>query len=91
MSFEPPSSSEIRWSTSQQSGPLQPGKPLAAAGTARDGQQLVADQSATAVGQDRGRLIKHARYYWLLAESHLTRQLFVSMLGRIAALPPPAG
>jgi hypothetical protein len=24
-----------------------------------------------------GRLIKHARYYWLLlAESHLTRQLF---------------
>jgi len=28
-----------------------------------------------------GRLIKHARYYWLLlAESHLTRRLFVGML-----------
>ena len=39
-----------------------------------------------------GRLIKHARYYWLLlAESHLTRRLFASMLRRIAALPPPAG
>ena len=39
-----------------------------------------------------GRLIKHARYYWLLlAESHLTRRLFASMLRRIAMLPPPAG
>jgi hypothetical protein len=39
-----------------------------------------------------GRLIKHARYYWLLlAESHLTRPLFGSMLGRIAALPLQAG
>ncbi len=39
-----------------------------------------------------GRLIKHARYYWLLlAESHLTRRLFGSMLARIAALPSPAG
>jgi Transposase DDE domain group 1 len=39
-----------------------------------------------------GRLIKHARYYWLLlAESHLTRRLFGSLLRRIAALPSPAG
>ena len=39
-----------------------------------------------------GRLIKHARYYWLLlAESHLTRWLFGSMLRRIAMLPEPAG
>ena len=39
-----------------------------------------------------GRLIKHARYYWLLlAESHLTRRLFARMLRRIAALPSPAG
>jgi hypothetical protein len=39
-----------------------------------------------------GRLIKHARYYWLLlAESHLTRRLFGAMLQRIAALPSPAG
>jgi hypothetical protein len=39
-----------------------------------------------------GRLIKHARYYWLLlAESHLRRRLFGAMLGRIATLPSPAG
>jgi hypothetical protein len=34
-----------------------------------------------------GRLIKHARYYWLmLAESHLTRRLSGSMVRRIDAL-----
>jgi hypothetical protein len=34
-----------------------------------------------------GRLIKRARYYWLLlAESHLTRRLFGAILDRIAAL-----
>jgi hypothetical protein len=39
-----------------------------------------------------GRLVKHARYYWLLlAESHLTKGLFGSMLGRIAGLSLPAG
>ncbi len=39
-----------------------------------------------------GQLVKHARYYWLLlAESHLRRRLFGAMLGRIAALPLPAG
>jgi Transposase DDE domain group 1 len=39
-----------------------------------------------------GRLIKHARYYWLLlAESHLTRQLFADMLRKITLLPVPAG
>jgi len=39
-----------------------------------------------------GRLIKHARYYWLLlAENHLTRRLFGSMVRRIASLPLPAG
>jgi hypothetical protein len=39
-----------------------------------------------------GRLIKHARYYWLLlAESHLTRRLFTGMLRRIATLPVPTG
>jgi hypothetical protein len=39
-----------------------------------------------------GRLIKHARYYWLLlAESHLTRRLFAGMLRKITALPVPAG
>jgi hypothetical protein len=39
-----------------------------------------------------GRLIQHARYYWLLlAESHLTRRLFAGMLRKIAALPSPTG
>ena len=39
-----------------------------------------------------GRLIKHARYYWLLlAESHLTRRLFGQMLRRIWALTMPSG
>ncbi len=39
-----------------------------------------------------GRLIKHARYCWLLlAESHLTRRLFAGMLHKTAALPLPAG
>ena len=35
-----------------------------------------------------GRFVKHARDYWLLlAESHLTRRSFGSMLRRIEALP----
>jgi hypothetical protein len=39
-----------------------------------------------------GRLVKHARYHWLLlAKSHLTRRLFGSMLRRMEALPLPAG
>ena len=39
-----------------------------------------------------GRLIKHARYYWLLlTESHLTRQPFSSMAGRSAAPTVPTG
>jgi hypothetical protein len=39
-----------------------------------------------------GRLVKHARYYWLLlAESHLTRRLFGAMVRRIEALPVPMG
>ena len=39
-----------------------------------------------------GRLVKHARYYWLLlAENHLTRRLFGTMLRRMAVLPLPTG
>jgi hypothetical protein len=38
-----------------------------------------------------GRLIKHARYYWLLAEGHLHRRLFGWMMRRIYALPVPSG
>ena len=44
------------------------------------------------VANNRGRLIKHARYYWLLlAEGHLNRRLFGDMLRRIWALPVPGG
>ena len=39
-----------------------------------------------------GRLVKHARYYWLLlAESHLTRRLFGAMVQRMVALTIRAG
>lgn len=39
-----------------------------------------------------GRLVRHARYYWLLlAEGHLNRRLFGEMLNRLAALPAPGG
>jgi hypothetical protein len=39
-----------------------------------------------------GRLIRHARCYWLLlTESHLARRLFGIMLRGIATLPSPAG
>jgi hypothetical protein len=39
-----------------------------------------------------GRLVKHARYYWLLlAEGHLTRRLFGAMVRRIALTPVPSG
>jgi hypothetical protein len=43
-----------------------------------------------------GRLIRHARYYWLLlAEGHLTRRLFGAMVRRgpegTPALPLPTG
>ena len=56
----------------------------------------IEDWSLTSVQQrlvkTGGRLVKHARYYWLmLAEGHLTRRLFGAMVQRIAALPVPAG
>ena len=39
-----------------------------------------------------GRLLKHARYYWLLpAEGHLSRRLFGDMPHRIWALSLPSG
>jgi len=52
---------------------------------------LVADQLAATAGED-GRLVKHARYYWLLlAGSHLTRRLFGAMVQRMTALTIRAG
>jgi hypothetical protein len=63
---------------------------MAAAGAAEEDRRLVLDQLAATVGEDRRH--KHARYYWLmLAESHLTRRLFGSMVRRIAALPMHTG
>ena len=39
-----------------------------------------------------GRLVKHARYCWLLlADSRLTRRLFASMVRRIGALAMATG
>jgi hypothetical protein len=39
-----------------------------------------------------GRLVKHAPYYWLLlAEGHLNRRRFGTMLDRIALLPVRTG
>mgnify|MGYP001556739445 CR=1 FL=1 len=39
-----------------------------------------------------GRLVKHARYYWLLlAEGHLTRRVFGAILRRIWAPPLSTG
>ena len=67
---------------------LQSGQPLA---------QLILPPGIKTSLQQRlvktgGRLVKHARYYWLLlAEGHLNRRLFGEMLRRIWALPVPAG
>jgi hypothetical protein len=39
-----------------------------------------------------GRMLKYARYYWLLlAEGHMNRRRFGAMLRRIVMLPVPAG
>jgi len=57
---------------------------------------LLAKRSLTSLQQrlvkTGGRLVKHARYYWLLlAEGHLNRRRFGAMLGRIAVLPLRTG
>ena len=71
-----------------------------ARGSSDPRQVPVANWSLTSLQQrlvkTGGRLIKHARYYWLLlAEGHLTRRLFGAMVRRgpegTLALPVPAG
>ena len=53
---------------------------------------LVADQFAATVGEDRRQAGQARRHSWLLlAESHLTRRLFGSMVRRIVVLPLPTG
>ena len=71
---------------------IQHGQPVAVAGTPR----RIDKWSLTCLQQrllkTGGRLLKHARYYWLLlAESHLKRRLFESRVRRIELLPWPAG
>jgi hypothetical protein len=48
------------------------------------------DHQVQVLKETVGRLVKDARYYWLvLAESHLTRRLFGAMVRRIELLPLP--
>ena len=71
-----------------------PAGPVAARAVPRNG--AATTPSLTSLQQrlvkTGGRLVKHARYYWLLlAEGHLTRGVFGAILRRIWALPVPAG
>jgi hypothetical protein len=53
-------------------------------------QKLAAGELAASVGHRR--LVKRARYYWLLpTNGHLQRRLFGQMLQRIWAPPVPSG
>ena len=71
---------------------LQPGQPLAQIGPAAAGHRWSLTSLQQRLVKTGGRLVKHARYYWLLlAEGHLNRRLFGEMLRRIWALPVPAG
>jgi uncharacterized membrane protein YoaK (UPF0700 family) len=65
-------------------------------GTTRAAARAIGKWSLTSLQQrlvkTGGRLIRHARYCWLLlAEGHLTRRLFAGILRKIAAVPSPAG
>ncbi len=58
------------------------GQPVATSGAAAKGKELVADELAAVLREDRRTVGETcARYYWLLlAEGHLTRERFGSML-----------
>ena len=65
---------------------------MAAAGAAEEIENWSLTSLQQRLVKTGGRLVKHARYYWLLlAESHLTRRLFGGMVRRIEALAAPAG
>jgi len=71
---------------------LQPGEPVAAVGAAEENRDWSLTSLQQRLVKTGGRLVKHARYYWLmLAESHLTRRLFGSMVRRIDALAVATG
>jgi hypothetical protein len=58
------------------------------AGSAGWNRELLADEFVARRVKTGGRLLKHARYYWLLlAGSHLNRRRFGAMLRSIAMLP----
>jgi len=64
----------------------------ATASVAEEGWELSLRSLQQRLVKTGGRLVKHARCSWLLlAQGHLTRQRFGSMLSRIAALPLPDG
>jgi len=54
---------------------IQIGQSVAAAGAAEGNWNMVVDQLAASGGEDSGRLIKHARYYWLLLAERRPRFL----------------
>ena len=63
---------------------------MAAAGAAEEIENWSLTSLQQRLVKTGGRLVKHARYYWLLlAESHLTRRLFGGMVRRIEALAAP--
>ena len=71
---------------------LQSGQSPTAAGIAQAIRSGLLTSLQQRLVKTAGRLLKHARYCWLmLAESHLTRWLFAATPGKIAALPSPAG
>ena len=90
--IELPSVSVERGEAMAERDRLQPGEPVAAAGAAEENRQLLAHQPAAEAGENR-RPNDQARALLLalLAESHLTRRLFASMVRRIELLPLPAG
>jgi hypothetical protein len=71
---------------------LQLGQFVAAAGVGRANRELVANKFTATTDKEGERLVKHARYYWLLlAETHLTKRLAGNVLWRFAGLSLPAG
>jgi hypothetical protein len=62
------------------------------ASVAEEDWELVAHELAAATGEDGRSAGEACRYYWLLlADGHLSRRLFGSMLRMIMALPLPDG
>ena len=68
------------------------GEPIGDVGATEEDSEVVPDEFAATVGENRQTSCEARRYYWLLlAEGHLSRSLFASTLRVIAALPLPDG